>query len=1207
MGSRSKIMFNDFFEEGLTSKMIELRKELETIKADALALKKVYPARVENSKDIDKIQKARQKLNDISEKHRLTQLELLKVEQKLAEQQARQNKEVQEKTALLNKEKEVARAATKEAQAQARAEAQLEKERQKAANAAAKQAKKERELVDAANMQVKSIEDLRKKTNALMRVRDRLDLTTKKGREEFDKYTAAIKRNNDTLLKAESAAGRHFRNVGNYRSAFGAIGGFGSRVLGAFGITAGLYGAVTATKEMIKTQAEFEQKMAQVRAVANATEPELKKLELNAKELGRTTLFTAGQIATLQYELAKLGFTTDEIINSTDAIQNLSAATLEDFTKTATIAGTTLRGFQLDAKEMARVTDVMAQSFNMSGLDLDKFAESMKYVAPVAKASGVSLEYVSAMLSALSDAGISGSMAGTSLRRILTEMSIKGKTAAEALDDLNKRGIDLADSMDEVGRYAQTSLLVLVNNKDKIETLNEAYKNAAGSAENMAKIQRDTLSSSITLLASAWDGLILRLEKVEKLKGAVDWITDLLNKISGSFKNETISYIEEEQIKVYQLVSEYTNLSTTLEVRKDILQKLKQISPKIVDGIEAETTNYEKLTENVIAYTEAVTNRLAQEKMKEEEGKVSNDLFKSKAEFTKLKGEFQTLLIKINKEIAFDPALSENEKAEKAKEFLEKQIDTLDTFGNKLRGNQAEMKNLTDLWADAAKFDRLQKDIQETGKVIDQLTEKQTTFLNQIADLSNAITPAIVEAPAKVEESLNLKILKVRDLYDLMEKAKAENQDELVQMIDIEIKKRREVFERRVEHERMLNDLELSNQDKLIKAALEKAKNLSAEALKEIIYKIDYKVINEEEARTLDALEKLYTEGKIKHSDYEKEKFRISERYSNLRRITWAQEVGGQAGKIEADKQIFEIPEEEEAQDSPELLRAIATTKETSDFRLKILETEWKNGEIGWQEYQNRVNEIMKEGEKENTRITKTESEKRQEIIQGVSSILSTLSQALTTQYVNEESNKLEALEKRFDRGLISEAEYNSEKSKIEREYAQKDKERQITAAKIQGVQVILNALSTQPWWVGLAQAFIAEIMIAEQISQIRRQKYATGEVDIKGKKHSEGGIPVEIEGGESVISAKATQKARGTLELINSGKLTDVDILPYVGKNMSFVGVGNTSPDNKLHKYQEKLIEESEKTNRLLSKFKHVSNDGTTFTDIHGNKTIYK
>ena len=50
----------------------------------------------------------------------------------------------------------------------------------------------------------------------------------------------------------------------------------------------------------------------------------------------------------------------------------------------------------------------------------------MKYVAPVAKAAGVSLEEATAMLGQLANNGIKGSQAGTSLRRILQEVAGTG-------------------------------------------------------------------------------------------------------------------------------------------------------------------------------------------------------------------------------------------------------------------------------------------------------------------------------------------------------------------------------------------------------------------------------------------------------------------------------------------------------------------------------------------------------------------------------------------------------------------------------------------------------------------------------------------------------------------------------------------------------------------------------------------------------------
>jgi TP901 family phage tail tape measure protein len=172
----------------------------------------------------------------------------------------------------------------------------------------------------------------------------------------------------------------------------------------------------------VSTFAEFEHQMSKVKAVSGATGDQFKALEADAKRLGGSTVFTATEVGALQEEFAKLGFTADEITKVTEATLYLAQATGSDLAASAEVAGATLRGFGLDAIETSRVTDVMAMSFNKSALDLSSFADSMKYVAPVAKVAGVSLEETTAMLAVLADRGIKGSQAGTSLRRILTDL-----------------------------------------------------------------------------------------------------------------------------------------------------------------------------------------------------------------------------------------------------------------------------------------------------------------------------------------------------------------------------------------------------------------------------------------------------------------------------------------------------------------------------------------------------------------------------------------------------------------------------------------------------------------------------------------------------------------------------------------------------------------------------------------------------------------
>jgi len=285
----------------------------------------------------------------------------------------------------------------------------------------------------------------------------------------------------------------------------------------------------------VKTFASFEQSMAKVNAVSGATGAEFQALNKLALDLGSTTRFTAAQVSDLMLNYSKLGFSAGEIEKITGATLNLALATGEDLAKSAEVAGSTLRAFGLDASEMLRVTDVMAKSFSSSALDLDRFSESMKYVAPIAASAGISIEETSAMLSILANSGIKGSQAGTSLRRIISDLGSTSGGTAKAIENLTKQGLNLADAKDEVGRTAQSALLILSKGVDQIKPLTAEYENAAGSAQAMATIMDNTLEGAMFRMKSAIEGAAISFG--EMLAPAVNKITVLVGNLATYFKN----------------------------------------------------------------------------------------------------------------------------------------------------------------------------------------------------------------------------------------------------------------------------------------------------------------------------------------------------------------------------------------------------------------------------------------------------------------------------------------------------------------------------------------------------------------------------------------------------------------------------------------------------------------------------------------------
>jgi len=289
----------------------------------------------------------------------------------------------------------------------------------------------------------------------------------------------------------------------------------------------------------------FEAEMSKVKAVSGATAEEFKALSDNAKDLGASTMFTAREVASLQTEFAKLGFTATEITQVTESTLALAQASGSDLARAAEVAGSTLRAFGLDASQTGRVTDVMASSFSSSALDMEHFASSMSFVAPVAKSAGMSIEETSAMLAVLANAGIKGSKAGTALRRIISEIGTTGKPVAEALKDLATQGIGLADAKDEVGRSAQSALLILAEGVDQIKPLTTQFENSAGAAKEMADTMGDNALGASKRLESAMEGLGISIgevvaEAVVPMMEGIAKLASKLNKMSPAVKRNVV-------------------------------------------------------------------------------------------------------------------------------------------------------------------------------------------------------------------------------------------------------------------------------------------------------------------------------------------------------------------------------------------------------------------------------------------------------------------------------------------------------------------------------------------------------------------------------------------------------------------------------------------------------------------------------------------
>lgn len=295
--------------------------------------------------------------------------------------------------------------------------------------------------------------------------------------------------------------------------------------------------------QSVKTFQGFEAEMSKVKAVSGATAEQFAKLESEAKRLGATTTFTASEVASLQTEFAKLGFSASEITQVTESTLYLAQAAGTDLARAAEVAGATLRGFGMEATETGHLTDVMAKSFSESALDMESFAEAMKYVAPVASSAGISVEETTGMIELLANAGIKGSQAGTSLRRIISQLGSTGGDVAGTIKQLATEGINLADAKDEVGRSAQSALLVLSDTIDQLPALTEGLKNADGAASDMAATMMDNTVGAFKTLQSASEGVQIEIGDAiannEIFKDVLESLTLQLGRVTEYIRSMT--------------------------------------------------------------------------------------------------------------------------------------------------------------------------------------------------------------------------------------------------------------------------------------------------------------------------------------------------------------------------------------------------------------------------------------------------------------------------------------------------------------------------------------------------------------------------------------------------------------------------------------------------------------------------------------------
>jgi TP901 family phage tail tape measure protein len=333
------------------------------------------------------------------------------------------------------------------------------------------------------------------------------------------------------------------------KSAEAALQNFGKLAAGiAAAATAAVAGiAVKSIQEFAKFDEQLNKSLAIMGNVSDAMRTEMSDA---AREVARTTTFSADQAAESFFFLASAGLDAEASIAAMPQVAKFAQAGMFDMalaTDLATDAQSALGLSSKDASEnlenLTRITDVFVRANTLANTSVEQLATAFTTKAGTAlKTVGKDVEEGAAALALFADQGVKGEIAGTQLTNTifgLTDRALKAPAAFEKLgisvfdaegnmrnfadiaDDLGGafQGMSEEQKLAELGalgftKQARAGVLMLSGQGDKIREYETALRDAAGFTQDVANKQLLTPTAQFALLGSAIDDIAIEIGSV---------------------------------------------------------------------------------------------------------------------------------------------------------------------------------------------------------------------------------------------------------------------------------------------------------------------------------------------------------------------------------------------------------------------------------------------------------------------------------------------------------------------------------------------------------------------------------------------------------------------------------------------------------------------------------------------------------------------
>ena len=327
--------------------------------------------------------------------------------------------------------------------------------------------------------------------------------------------------------------------------------------LATVGVGIGAGAAISVLKSSVEAYANLEDQVRRNRAIMSASTEQEKQLMQQTRDLGRSTKFTAQEVAEAQMYQAMAGMKTNEVLEMTPKLLKMSIAAGSDFAQTSDIVTDNLSAFGMSISEVDRLMDVMVATSNNANTNVQMLGEAYKYVAASSR-NFESFENVNILLGVLADNGIKSGQAGRNLAAIYRRLANPSKEVTNALTDLNIQLYDqqgkfkgLKTISDELKKATanltqeeRNRYLAIIAGGEGMKILDslmgtteENYnkvangvRNAKGATDKFADEMSNTTANKIAQFKSALDDLKISIgEAFAPI--ATKWMEDFMKKI----------------------------------------------------------------------------------------------------------------------------------------------------------------------------------------------------------------------------------------------------------------------------------------------------------------------------------------------------------------------------------------------------------------------------------------------------------------------------------------------------------------------------------------------------------------------------------------------------------------------------------------------------------------------------------------------------